>query len=164
MTARKKAAASRKRKSGSKTIRGAGKRKKAAAKKRSATRKSPKKSPKKSLKKSVKKSPRKSPKKASSKKASPKTARKRSAVKRGASAKGENSGKGAKSTRPGATQRRVFFFGARRVDGNAGMREILGGKGANLAEMTALGIPVPPGFTISTEVCGGGGGLTSPRI
>jgi pyruvate,orthophosphate dikinase len=53
----------------------------------------------------------------------------------------------------GATQRKVFYFGGGRADGDASMKEILGGKGANLAEMTSLGIPVPPGFTISTEVC-----------
>ncbi len=47
----------------------------------------------------------------------------------------------------------VYFFAAGETDGNAGMKALLGGKGANLAEMTALGIPVPPGFTISTEVC-----------
>ncbi|MEK6772823.1 MAG: pyruvate, phosphate dikinase [Bdellovibrionota bacterium] len=47
----------------------------------------------------------------------------------------------------------VYFFAAGETDGNAGMKNILGGKGANLAEMTALGLPVPPGFTISTEVC-----------
>lgn len=47
----------------------------------------------------------------------------------------------------------VFFFAAGETEGNAGMRDILGGKGANLAEMTSLGIPVPPGFTISTAVC-----------
>ncbi len=46
----------------------------------------------------------------------------------------------------------VFNFG-RKTDGNASMRELLGGKGANLAEMAAIGLPVPPGFTISTEVC-----------
>jgi pyruvate,orthophosphate dikinase len=51
------------------------------------------------------------------------------------------------------TGRRVFFFGAGKADGNAEMKEILGGKGANLAEMTRLGLPVPPGFTISTAVC-----------
>jgi len=49
--------------------------------------------------------------------------------------------------------RRVFSFGAGRADGRAGMQELLGGKGANLAEMTRLGLPVPPGFTISTAVC-----------
>jgi len=47
----------------------------------------------------------------------------------------------------------VYFFAAGETDGNASMKEILGGKGANLAEMTALNIPVPPGFTISTEEC-----------
>jgi pyruvate,orthophosphate dikinase len=49
--------------------------------------------------------------------------------------------------------KRVFFFGGGRADGNAQMKELLGGKGANLAEMTNLGLPVPPGFTITTEVC-----------
>jgi pyruvate,orthophosphate dikinase len=47
----------------------------------------------------------------------------------------------------------VYFFGKGRAEGGAGMKEILGGKGANLAEMTGLGIPVPPGFTISTVIC-----------
>jgi pyruvate,orthophosphate dikinase len=47
----------------------------------------------------------------------------------------------------------VFFFGNKKADGKAEMKNLLGGKGANLAEMTNLGIPVPPGFTISTEVC-----------
>ncbi len=47
----------------------------------------------------------------------------------------------------------VYFFGAGKAEGNAAMKNLLGGKGANLAEMTNLGIPVPPGFTITTEVC-----------
>lgn len=47
----------------------------------------------------------------------------------------------------------VYFFAAGDAEGNAGMKNILGGKGANLAEMTSLGIPVPPGFTISTDIC-----------
>ncbi len=47
----------------------------------------------------------------------------------------------------------VYFFGAGKADGNAKMKELLGGKGANLAEMTSIGLPVPAGFTISTEVC-----------
>jgi pyruvate,orthophosphate dikinase len=47
----------------------------------------------------------------------------------------------------------VYFFGEGKADGNARMKALLGGKGANLAEMTSLGIPVPSGFTISTEVC-----------
>ncbi|MEK6606055.1 MAG: pyruvate, phosphate dikinase [Myxococcota bacterium] len=49
--------------------------------------------------------------------------------------------------------RRVYLFGAGRADGSAAMKALLGGKGAGLAEMTNLGIPVPPGFTITTEVC-----------
>ncbi|HPR63146.1 MAG TPA: pyruvate, phosphate dikinase [Thermoanaerobaculia bacterium] len=47
----------------------------------------------------------------------------------------------------------VYFFGGGKADGHAGMKMVLGGKGANLAEMTNIGIPVPPGFTISTAVC-----------
>ena len=47
----------------------------------------------------------------------------------------------------------VYFFGGGKADGNIKMKDILGGKGAGLAEMTNIGIPVPPGFTISTEVC-----------
>jgi pyruvate,orthophosphate dikinase len=47
----------------------------------------------------------------------------------------------------------VYFFGGGRADGNAGMKNLLGGKGANLAEMAKLGVPVPPGFTITTDVC-----------
>ena len=49
--------------------------------------------------------------------------------------------------------RYVYFFGSGNAEGKADMQELLGGKGANLAEMTNLGIPVPAGFTISTEVC-----------
>ncbi|HDS09254.1 MAG TPA: pyruvate, phosphate dikinase, partial [Firmicutes bacterium] len=51
------------------------------------------------------------------------------------------------------SQKYVYFFGAGKADGNAKMKNLLGGKGANLAEMTKLKIPVPPGFTISTEMC-----------
>ena len=47
----------------------------------------------------------------------------------------------------------IYFFGAKKADGSATDKNILGGKGANLAEMTSLGIPVPPGFTICTDVC-----------
>jgi pyruvate,orthophosphate dikinase len=50
-------------------------------------------------------------------------------------------------------KRMVYFFGGGRADGNAGMKNLLGGKGANLAEMAKLGVPVPPGFTITTDVC-----------
>ncbi len=51
------------------------------------------------------------------------------------------------------TKKYVYFFGDGKADGKAEMKDLLGGKGANLAEMTNLGIPVPAGFTISTEVC-----------
>src|SRR5918998_1715745 len=47
----------------------------------------------------------------------------------------------------------VYAFGDGRAEGSAAMKELLGGKGANLAEMASLGLPVPPGFTITTEVC-----------
>ena len=53
---------------------------------------------------------------------------------------------------PGQT-RWVYAFGGGAADGDASMRNLLGGKGANLAEMSALGLPVPPGFTITTEAC-----------
>jgi len=51
-------------------------------------------------------------------------------------------------------KKRVYFFGNGKAEGNATMKEYLGGKGANLAEMMSLGVPVPPGFTIATAVCG----------
>jgi pyruvate,orthophosphate dikinase len=51
------------------------------------------------------------------------------------------------------SQRRVYYFGDGKADGNGKMKALLGGKGANLAEMTRIGLPVPPGFTITTEVC-----------
>jgi len=47
----------------------------------------------------------------------------------------------------------VYTWGAGKADGNGGMKALLGGKGANLAEMTRIGLPVPPGFTITTDVC-----------
>ena len=51
------------------------------------------------------------------------------------------------------TPKYVYRFGAGKADGSADMKNLLGGKGANLAEMSNLGLPVPPGFTITTEVC-----------
>ncbi len=51
------------------------------------------------------------------------------------------------------SNKRVYTFGNKQAEGNGKMRELLGGKGANLAEMNLVGIPVPPGFTITTEVC-----------
>ncbi len=50
-------------------------------------------------------------------------------------------------------QKMVYLFGGGTAEGNAKMKELLGGKGANLAEMAGIGLPVPPGFTITTEVC-----------
>src|SRR4026208_540857 len=61
----------------------------------------------------------------------------------------------------------VYFFGGGKADGNKDMKDILGGKGAGLAEMTNAGLPVPPGFTVSTQACNlfqeRGGSLT-PEI
>jgi pyruvate,orthophosphate dikinase len=59
---------------------------------------------------------------------------------------------GAARAKP-AARRFVYAFGGGKADGRAEMKDLLGGKGANLAEMARLGLPVPPGFTISTEVC-----------
>ena len=50
-------------------------------------------------------------------------------------------------------KKRVYTFGNGHAEGKADMRNLLGGKGANLAEMNLIGVPVPPGFTITTEVC-----------
>ena len=52
-----------------------------------------------------------------------------------------------------AAKRYIYAWGDGRADGNAGMRDLLGGKGAGLAEMTTAGLPTPPGFTITTEAC-----------
>src|SRR5947209_6251513 len=52
-----------------------------------------------------------------------------------------------------SVERHVYFFGNGRADGSAAMRDVLGGKGAGLAEMANLGLPVPPGFTISAKLC-----------
>src|SRR6266849_9555611 len=52
-----------------------------------------------------------------------------------------------------ASTKYVYFFGGGKADGNGKMKDVLGGKGAGLAEMTNAGLPVPPGFTIQTEAC-----------
>src|SRR5205809_6912309 len=57
------------------------------------------------------------------------------------------------ATLPAASKQYVYFFGDGKAEGHKGMKEILGGKGAGLAEMTNAGLPVPPGFTIQTEAC-----------
>ncbi len=90
-----------------------------------------------STKRSVKKSAKtivKAKKASASKKSSPKRA--------AGSAKSSSSSK-----------KYVYFFGGGKAEGNRGMRDLLGGKGANLAEMTNAGLPVPPGFTLSTAAC-----------
>src|SRR5215216_2819504 len=51
------------------------------------------------------------------------------------------------------TPRYVYYFGDGKADGDGSMKALLGGKGANLAEMSRIGLPVPAGFTITTEVC-----------
>ncbi|MDB5295584.1 MAG: pyruvate, phosphate dikinase [Phycisphaerales bacterium] len=62
-------------------------------------------------------------------------------------------GKPAAANPRAAATKRVYFFGAGKAEGNVTMRDLLGGKGANLADMTLAGLPVPPGFTISTATC-----------
>src|ERR1700682_5187310 len=74
---------------------------------------------------------------------SKKPAMKKTAVKRAA----------AKSKPSSKARKYVYFFGNGKADGNRNMKDLLGGKGSGLAEMTNAGLPVPPGFTISTEVC-----------
>src|SRR5438477_7246279 len=59
----------------------------------------------------------------------------------------------ARTQRPARATKYVYIFGNKKADGDGSMRALLGGKGANLAEMTRIGLPVPPGFTITTEVC-----------
>ena len=51
------------------------------------------------------------------------------------------------------TKKRVYFFGNGKAEGGTTLKELLGGKGANLADMTSIGLPVPAGFTITTETC-----------
>src|SRR3954469_21286451 len=71
------------------------------------------------------------------------------------------------ATLPKASMQYVYFFGDGKAEGHKGMKEILGGKGAGLAEMTNAGLPVPPGFTIQTAACREymrNGGRLSPEI
>ena len=73
------------------------------------------------------------------------------------STKGKAAGRAARKTsnvKGGRGKKHVFFFGKGKAEGDRSMRDLLGGKGANLAEMTNAGLPVPPGFTISTAACG----------
>jgi pyruvate,orthophosphate dikinase len=68
-------------------------------------------------------------------------------------AKAKTATRKARSASATKTPRYVYYFGDGRADGASRMKPLLGGKGANLAEMTRIGLPVPPGFTITTEVC-----------
>src|SRR5213083_2156026 len=61
--------------------------------------------------------------------------------------------KNAPAKSAGRAKQYVYFFGNGKADGNRNMKDLLGGKGSGLAEMTNAALPVPPGFTISTEVC-----------
>src|SRR5208282_4356701 len=56
-------------------------------------------------------------------------------------------------TKTSKSNKYVYLFGNKKADGNGAMKPLLGGKGANLAEMSRIGLPVPPGFTMTTEVC-----------
>src|SRR3954452_17210246 len=58
-----------------------------------------------------------------------------------------------KAQAPSPKGKYVYLFGKTKTDGNGGMKPLLGGKGAGLAEMCRIALPVPPGFTITTEVC-----------
>ncbi len=93
--------------------------------------------------------------------------RKKAAKKKSARGKASTKSKAKKKAKVSkkSAGRAVFYFGDGKADGRAEMRETLGGKGANLAEMTLLGVPVPPGFTISTDVCAryNAGGKRLPR-
>src|SRR5881397_623058 len=79
-------------------------------------------------------------------------AKKRSGAAGAAGAKGAKGAKAVKRPKATKATKYVYFFG-KRTDGNGTMKPLLGGKGANLAEMCRIGLPVPPGFTITTEVC-----------
>src|SRR5215468_7482204 len=74
--------------------------------------------------------------------------KKRTALKKQRSTK-----KAAAKSAPSKRIRYVYYFGDGKADGNGSMKPLLGGKGAGLHEMTRIGLPVPPGFTITTEVC-----------
>ncbi len=92
---------------------------------------------------------------------------KRKTTKRSAKSKAGSSRKSSPRSKAGAKKSKtktargaskggklIYYFGKTRTQGKASQKQLLGGKGANLAEMTGIGLPVPPGFTITTEVCG----------
>jgi pyruvate,orthophosphate dikinase len=75
------------------------------------------------------------------------------AKKKASSKKTKKTKKTEKTEKTKKTEKMVYYFGKLKTEGNATMREVLGGKGANLADMTSIGLPVPAGFTITTDVC-----------
>src|SRR5262245_48646922 len=80
---------------------------------------------------------------------------------------GMKQGARAHGAQAGAAGKVIWRFGPGAADGDASMKQLLGGKGANLAEMCRLGLPVPPGFTIATSVCdryAKAGGKTPPDV
>ena len=72
----------------------------------------------------------------------------------------------ARPAKSGKPQKFTYFFAPGQTEGNGSMKNLLGGKGANLAAMTSIGLPVPPGFTITTDVCNAyyAGGAVTPRM
>jgi pyruvate,orthophosphate dikinase len=80
-------------------------------------------------------------------------ATKKKALQKAASKSAPKAAKSAANKSSNSKIRYVYNWGAGKADGDGGMKPLLGGKGANLAEMTRIGLPVPPGFTITTEVC-----------
>ena len=86
------------------------------------------------------------------KKLAPKAAPKKVAAGKKTGSKASPKRSTAKRPAAKAGDKYVYLFGGK-TDGNGSMKALLGGKGANLAEMCRIGLPVPPGFTISTEVC-----------
>ena len=127
------------------------------------SRKSTKKSPAKTTSKKVSKktSPKKSTAKKSTKKktttkrktTAKKTTMKKTTAKKTAPQKTASKQAAGKKTKSGTEHPPYFFFGGGKAEGRGDMKDVLGGKGAGLAEMSRIGIPVPPGFTITTEVC-----------
>jgi len=133
---------------------------KKAAPRNKAARKSPRKSVrKKAAKRSAKRAAKRSGRKSTAgRKSAPKKLARKTAARRPARSTTKVGRKRAPTRRRTLARRkvpagRVYAFGDGKADGDAELRELLGGKGANLAEMTRLGVPVPPGFTISTAVC-----------
>ena len=108
----------------------------------------------KSAKKAVKQAPKKKKVKTGGRKTVGQKASKKVAAKKTRPTTAKKSPKKEAKTGPGPkVGKLVFLFGGKKAEGAGNMKDLLGGKGAGLAEMTNIGIPVPPGFTITTDVC-----------